>query len=422
MGIVVGALEDLPADFKMTELGPLPENWEVVRLGEVASIHYGKARPNSSGRVPLVGSGGIYGFVGDSLVHDPTLIIGRKGTAGQVWLMEKPCWPSDTTFYLTLKNPIDVLFLYNFFLLKPLSGEHAKTTLPSLLRSDLDNYLIPLPPLSEQRAIAHVLRTVQRAQEATEQVIAAARELKKSLMRHLFTYGPVPIDAAARVPLKETEIGLLPEHWEVVRLGEVALIKGGKRLPKGHTFYHYPTPYPYIRIVDLKNESIDRTTIKFLSPNDYEILKQYTISSNDVYISIAGTIGLVGTIPSELDGANLTENAAKIVLKDQKKLNKHFLVYFLLDESGHKQILLRTTKTSQPKLALVRIKQIPIPLPVLREQQEISHILESVDLKIEAEEARLQALSTLFQTLLHHLMTGQVRMADLTIPQPEEVR
>src|SRR5690606_708246 len=141
---------------------------------------------------------------------------------------------------------------------------------------------------------------------ATERVIQATRELKKSLMRYLFTYGPVPIEEADRVSLKETEIGLLPEHWEVVRLGEVADIKGGKRLPKGHKLSDRPTPYPYIRVVDFKDGSVDKTNLKYLTPQDYENIKQYTISSRDVYISIAGTIGLVGIVPPELDGANLT--------------------------------------------------------------------------------------------------------------------
>jgi len=182
---------DLPQGFKTTELGPLPEEWRVVRLGEVAAVRYGKARPKGTGVIPVVGSGGIYAWAKRALVDFPTLVIGRKGTAGTVWLQEQPCWPSDTTFYLEWKTDgLDHRFVYHFLQEQPLSGEHAKTTLPSLQRPDLENYLLPLPPLPEQRAIAYVLRTVQRAKEATERVIAALKELKKSLMKHLFTYGP----------------------------------------------------------------------------------------------------------------------------------------------------------------------------------------------------------------------------------------
>ncbi|HDG98547.1 MAG TPA: restriction endonuclease subunit S, partial [Desulfobacterales bacterium] len=268
-------------------------------------------------------------------------------------------------------------------------------------------------------AIAHVLRTVQRAKEATERVIAALRELKKSLMKHLFTYGPVPLKQADQVPLKETEIGPVPEHWQVVQLGEVADIKGGKRLPKGHKFSEKPTPYPYIRVVDFRNGTISKANLKFLTPEDYQLLKRYTISSKDVYISIAGTIGLVGVVPPDLDGANLTENAAKIVLND-KRLDQLFLVYALTSERGQEQIHQRATKTSQPKLALTRIRQIPVPFPPLSEQREIAHILQTVDRKIEAEEARKEALDALFRSLLHYLMTAKVRLPAEFIAQFEK--
>ncbi|HDI52036.1 MAG TPA: restriction endonuclease subunit S, partial [Bacteroidetes bacterium] len=201
----------IPEGFKTTELCGIPEEWKVVRLGEVAKVKYGKANPKDTGNIPVVGSGGIYSSTTSPLVDYPTIIIGRKGTAGKAWLFLRPCYPSDTTFYLEWKKDIDVSFLFNYLVLNPLSGEHAKTTLPSLQKPDLENYLIPLPPLSEQHRIAAVLSAVQDANYKTGAVIAAAKSLKKSLMRHLFTYGPVPAGAAESVPLAETEIGLVPE-------------------------------------------------------------------------------------------------------------------------------------------------------------------------------------------------------------------
>ncbi|RMD61545.1 restriction endonuclease subunit S, partial [Candidatus Parcubacteria bacterium] len=286
---------------------------------------------------------------------------------------------------------------------------HPRTSWKALAKG-----FIPLPPLPEQRAIAHVLRAVQRAKEATDRVIAAARELKKSLMRHLFTYGPVPVGmvvgAQRAAPLRETEIGPLPAHWRVVKLGEVAEVRGGKRLPKGHKFAETRTPYPYLRVTDFRNGSIDTQNLKYLTPEDYEILKRYTISTRDVYISIAGTIGLVGTVPPELDGANLTENAAKLVIIDRHHLLQTYLVYALMSERCQSQIHQRSTKTSQPKLALSRIRQIRLPLPPLDEQREIARLLQAVDEKIRAEEGRKAALEALFQTLLHDLMTARRRL------------
>jgi len=182
--------DDLPDRFQMTELGPLPKEWQVVRLGEIAMVKYGKTRPiNEQGSIPVIGSGGIYGWTTEVLVGFPTLIIGRKGAAGQVWLSESPCWPSDTTFYLEWKSNIavDVRFICEWFLLNPLSGEHAKTTIPSLQRPDLENYPIPLPPLDEQREIARILQAVDARIAAGQARRAALEELFKTLLHVLMS-------------------------------------------------------------------------------------------------------------------------------------------------------------------------------------------------------------------------------------------
>jgi len=203
---------------------------------------------------------------------------------------------------------------------------------------------------------------------------------------------------------KETEIGLIPEDWEVVRLGEVVDVKGGKRLPKGDEFANNPTPYPYIRIVDFKNGSIDTRNLKYLTEKQHILLRRYIITSKDVYISIAGTIGLVGSVPEELNGAHLTENAARLILTTDN-LYRPFLVFALQSDMVQVHIKMRATRTSQPKLALTRIKQIPIPLPPLEEQKAIADILSTIQNAIEKTEKVINATKQLKKSMMKHLFT-----------------
>lgn len=389
-------VQDLPDGYRMTELGPLPEEWQVVRLGEVAEVRYGKAKPKSVGTVPVIGSGGTYGWTDKPLIGFPSLIIGRKGTAGQVWLAQEPCWPSDTTFYLEWKQDVDVSFLHGYFLLNPLSGEHAKTTLPTLQRPDLENYLIPLPPLPEQRAIAHVLRTVQRAKEAGERVVAALKELKKSLMRHLFTYGPVAVGEQDAVPLRDTEIGPIPAHWQVVRLGEVVRLRKGTVLP---------ADVPNTRYVGL--EHIDSGEIK---------IRQFGYAAETKSAKAIFQQGdiLYGKLRPYLDKAALAEwegvCSTDILVLIPKRVDSMFAAYLMHSSYVFQHAIATTTGVNHPRTSWKALAQGLIPLPPLSEQREIARILQAVDRRIEAEEAYVRALETLFKSLLHELMTARRRL------------
>ena len=104
-------------------------------------------------------------------------------------------------------------FLYYWFLSVDLRTLSASGPLPSIAQHAVLNSIITLPPLEEQRAIASVLRAVQRAREATDKFISSMSELKRSLMRQLFTYGTVSLEAAEAGVLKKTGIGLVPAHW-----------------------------------------------------------------------------------------------------------------------------------------------------------------------------------------------------------------
>ncbi|OPX99888.1 MAG: EcoKI restriction-modification system protein HsdS [Syntrophorhabdus sp. PtaB.Bin047] len=155
----------------------------------------------------------------------------------------------------------------------------------------------------------------------------------------------------------------LPSGWRWVRLGEVCQIKGGKRLPKGHDFADGKTNYPYLRVIDFGNGTVRSNGLKYLSENTQREISRYIIRSQDVYISIAGSIGIVGTIPPELDGANLTENAARLIIGDPSALDGKYVAGFLRSPSGQEQIEVRTNKVGQPKLALERIATVMLPLP-----------------------------------------------------------
>ena len=153
---------------------------------------------------------------------------------------------------------------------------------------------------------------------------------------------------------------LIPNNWKWVRLGEIASILGGKRIPAGRNLTSENTGHKYIRVSDMKNMSVETSNLLFVPEDIYPSISRYIINKEDVYITVAGTIGKVGTIPDEIDGANLTENADRLVFKF---LDKKWLVFSLLSNTVQKQISFLTTQVAQPKLAIKKIQEFILPLP-----------------------------------------------------------
>jgi type I restriction enzyme S subunit len=192
-------------------------------------------------------------------------------------------------------------------------------------------------------------------------------------------------------------------RWKKSKVGELTLIKGGKRLPKGQTLVNYKTDYPYIRVTDFEKNSVNKDTLLYLLEDDYKKIKNYFITKDDVFISIAGTIGLIGIIPEDLDGANLTENAAKLVIKNDKILNQHYLLHSLLSPNLQGQIRSGTATTAQPKLGLNKIANLEIPLPPLEEQKQIAALFQSIDTAIEEVEGQERNLKALRKSLINKI-------------------
>lgn len=178
-------------------------------------------------------------------------------------------------------------------------------------------------------------------------------------------------------PISEDEIPFgIPEHWAWCRLGEICTIKGGKRVPNGYSLLKNPTPYVYIRVSDMKNGTISDKDLHYIDEDVYQGIKQYTISKDDIYMTIVGgTIGKCGLIPEKFHNMNLTENAAKI---SPLLVNKMFLYKCLESPFCQSQIIDKTKQVGVQKMALNRFSSSLIALPPLHEQEQIVARLEEL--------------------------------------------
>ena len=166
----------------------------------------------------------------------------------------------------------------------------------------------------------------------------------------------------------------LPDGWAWCRIRNIASVKGGKRLPKGESFSDDVTDHVYIRVTDMKNRNINTFGLKYISEEVFAKIQSYTIGKNDLYVTIAGTIGVVGEVPEILDGMNLTENAVKVC---NISINKTFLCYVMLSELVQQQFQDKTHQVAMPKLALERILGTLIPVCPVKEQQLIVFSIKS---------------------------------------------
>ena len=200
---------------------------------------------------------------------------------------------------------------------------------------------------------------------------------------------------------------MLPEEWRLKTIGEVADVKGGKRLPKGYQLTDENTGFPYIRVTDMFDGGVDVSSIKYVPEEIAPKISRYRIGKDDIFITVAGTLGLIGEIPEELDGANLTENADKLT---NLKCNKRFLLEVLRSPIVQKPIDAEKTQNAQPKLALTRIKEFLVPVPPLPEQKKIAQILSTWDQAITATERLLENSQQRKKGLMQQLLTGKKRL------------
>jgi type I restriction enzyme S subunit len=286
---------------------------------------------------------------------------------------------------------------------------------------DIETFTIPMPlDPSVAVAIGEVLNLLQDKAEKVASELHATQHLKRTAMRALFTKG---LRGEAQ---KETEIGPVPESWEVVEFAEVRL-----RLQYGTSTRctYEATAFPVLRIPNIEPGRVNSSDIKFGTLLEDEA-KRYLLQDGDlIFIRTNGVIerlGACAVFAGQPQGALF----ASYLIRAQLKLDQvdpHFAAHFFGSELGTSIVGGRATPAADGKYNLNTgtIDSLPFPLPpTLDEQHEIVAVLDAIDRKIDLHRRSHSVLDELFKALLHKLMTGEIRVADLDLsalsPKPAE--
>ena len=282
---------------------------------------------------------------------------------------------------------------------------------PAVTDSGVKKQRIPLPPLPEQQKIASVLSKIQQAIEQQEQIIAKTKELKRSLMHRLFTYG------LRGEELKETEIGLMPKSWEVSELKNIVrhkIVDGVHKTPK-----YVQEGIPFVTAKDIVDNKVSLVKCKYITEVEHLVLtKRVKPEKEDILLTKVGTVGNVALVRDNLDFSIFVQVA--LIKPDLKIIFPEYLFFCLQSNGSQKEIISNTAQSTMKFIGIQNIGRVKIPLPSIREQQEISNILSNVDKKIRQAETKKQILQSLFKSMLQLLMTGQVRVKDIDFREDYE--
>ena len=212
----------------------------------------------------------------------------------------------------------------------------------------------------------------------------------------------------------ESELGEIPVGWQIVNLVDICDVRGGKRLPKGENLTAIPNSHPYIRVRDMNDTLYVQMNeaIEYVSNEIQSSISQYTVSADDVIISIVGTIGIVCKVHSSLGGANLTENCVKLV--NRRSVTSDFLYLFLSSDNGQEAIKRGTVGAVQAKLPIKNIQSIKFACPPSNIMAEFNDIVSQIMQAIASNCTDSQCLVVLRNTLLPRLMSGELLTSEIS--------
>lgn len=259
----------------------------------------------------------------------------------------------------------------------------------------------PKIPLPEQKKIAHILSTVQRAIEAQERIIQTTTELKKALMHKLFTEG------LRNEPQKQTEIGPVPESWEVCKVGDVAKIQSGGTPTREIAENWNGGTIPWVKTGEI-NYCVIHDTEEKITPTGLANSTARLFPKGTLLMAMYGqgiTRGRVGLLGIE---AATNQACASITPTDKRRISSVFLYYFF--EYHYEDLRKLGHGANQRNMNAALIRSFPLAFPKPVEQSAVVAAFESLDQKRALQERKKTRLQDLFRTLLHELMTAKTRV------------
>jgi len=316
------------------------------------------------------------------------------------------------------KKKVKMLTEYLFYYLRrgkvrsdlagKMEGSTGRQRLPKGVLKSLE---FNSPPLNEQQKIVSILNTIQDAIKQTEAVIQATRELKKSLMKHLFTYGPVPVDQTDQVELKETEVGVVPSEWKVIELKKLyrervyngAFVKKDK-FGEGTPFLNVKDTY---KSLEVSPSQLERVNVKQTE------IDKYRLKNGDlIYVRSSLKREGVGNccIFESSDKEVIYDCHLMRVRIDTQKANPKFLAYYSNSPSGKEELIAKSKTTTMTTINQASLGSLKVPLPPVQKQNRIVHAIDLISEKEKMEIDKKKSIEALFNSLLENLMTAKVRV------------
>ena len=389
---------DVNPSFKQTEVGVIPEDWEVLPVGALARLYQPttiSAQHLTEFGFPVYGANGIIGFYNKSN-HDTwqVTVTCRGSTCGTVNRTVDRCWITGNAMVLNCdhNNSLSKEFFYHLLRGQDLSGCITGTGQPQIVRSPLAAFYVPLPPtLAEQEAIAEALSDADALIESLEQLLAKKRHIKQGAMQELLT-------GKKRLPG-------FNGAWEVIRLGGVATFYKGKGLPK--SALDPSGRDPCIHYGELFTQY--GTSIRHVISRTSAVGDNFRSAANDVIMPTSDVTpnGLAKASSIALDGVILGGDIL-VIRVDPMRVLGSFLSHVIRYE--HNQVLQLVRGTTVFHLYAADMKRFIHVFPPVPEQQAIIEILDDMTAEIDLLQAKITKARAVKQGMMQELLTGRIRL------------